>query len=49
LSAVIQDALKLVRKEMLKEELYQIQGYWSKKAKEKGILTEEDLKRYLKD
>jgi metal-responsive CopG/Arc/MetJ family transcriptional regulator len=47
LSAVIQDALKLSRKEKLKREFYQIQGYWSLKAKEKGILTEKDLKRYL--
>jgi len=47
LSAVIQDALKFSRKEKLKREFYQIQGYWSLKAKEKGILTEKDLKRYL--
>ncbi|MBM4351756.1 MAG: CopG family transcriptional regulator [Deltaproteobacteria bacterium] len=47
LSAVIQEALRLVRKEKLKKEFYQIQGYWSLKAKEKGILTEKDLKRYL--
>jgi len=48
LSAVIQDALKLSRKERLKRELLGMQGYWSKKAQEKGILTEDDLKRYLK-
>ena len=48
LSAVIQEALKLSRKEKLKKEFYQIQNYWSSKAKEKGILTEKDLKRYLK-
>ena len=47
LSAVIQEALKLSRKERLKREFYQIQEYWSLKAKEKGILTEKDLKRYL--
>ena len=47
LSAVIQEALKLSRKEKLKKEFYQIQNYWSLKAKEKGILTEKDLKRYL--
>jgi hypothetical protein len=29
-------------------EFYQVQNYWSSKAKEKGILTEKDLKRYLK-
>ena len=47
-SAVIQDALRLARKERLKEEFYQIQNYWSRKAKEKGVLTEKDLERYLK-
>ena len=47
LSAVIQDALRLARKERIKKEFYQIQGYWSRKAKEKGILTEKDLDRYL--
>jgi metal-responsive CopG/Arc/MetJ family transcriptional regulator len=48
LSAVIQDALRLARKERIKKEFYQIQEYWSRKAKEKGILTEKDLGRYLK-
>jgi len=47
-SAVIQDALRIARKERLKQEFYQIQNYWSRKAKEKGILTEKDLERYLK-
>jgi hypothetical protein len=47
LSAVVQDALKMLRKERLKNDFYQIQKYWSSKAKEKGILTEKDLKRYL--
>jgi len=48
LSAVIQDALRLARKERIKKEFYQIQDYWSRKAKEKGILTEKDLERYLR-
>jgi predicted transcriptional regulator len=48
LSAVIQEALKISRKEKLRKEFYQVQNYWSSKAKEKGILTEKDLKRYLK-
>jgi metal-responsive CopG/Arc/MetJ family transcriptional regulator len=47
LSAVIQDALRVARKERIKKEFYQIQDYWSRKAKEKGILTEKDLDRYL--
>jgi metal-responsive CopG/Arc/MetJ family transcriptional regulator len=48
LSAVIQDALRLARRERIKKEFYQIQDYWSRKAKEKRILTEKDLERYLK-
>ncbi|MBI5634459.1 MAG: ribbon-helix-helix protein, CopG family [Nitrospirae bacterium] len=46
-SAVIQDAIRFARKQRLKKELLDMQGYWSSKAKEKGILTESDLKRYL--
>jgi hypothetical protein len=48
LSAVVQEALRLSRKEKLKKEFYQSQNYWSSKAKEKGILSEADLKRYLR-
>ena len=48
LSAVIQDALRLARQERAKKEFREMQGYWSKKAKDKGILTEKDLERYLK-
>ena len=47
LSAVIQDALRLARKERMKKELKEMQGYWSRKAREKGVLTEEDLQNYL--
>lgn len=49
LSGVIQDALRLARVERRLQELRGTQGYWSRKAKEKGILTERDLKRYLKE
>ncbi len=45
LSAVIQNALRSARVERRLEELRGMQGYWSRKAKEKGILTERDLKR----
>ncbi|MDA8105700.1 MAG: ribbon-helix-helix protein, CopG family [Nitrospiraceae bacterium] len=48
LSAVIQDALRLARQERLKGEFRDMQGYWSRKAKDKGILTEKDLERYLR-
>ena len=47
-SVVIQDALRLAKRERLKKEFYRVQNYWSRKAKEKGILTERDLERYLK-
>ena len=48
LSAVIQDALRAARAARLKADLRGIQGYWSHKAKEKGLLTEKDLERYLR-
>ncbi len=47
LSAVVQDALRATRATRLKGELRGIQGFWSRKAKEKGILTNKDLARYL--
>jgi hypothetical protein len=49
LSAVIQDALRLSRQVRLQGELRSLQGYWSKKAKERGILTEKALERYLEE
>lgn len=48
LSAVIQDALRVARRDRLKREFHPAQDYWSRKAKEKGILTEKELVRYLK-
>ena len=48
-SAVVQDALRLARREYLKQEYKGMQSYWSTKAREKGILTEKDLRRYLND
>ena len=48
LSAIIQDALRLARKEKMKKEFQSMQGYWSQKARDKGILTEKDLERYLR-
>lgn len=47
LSAVVQDALRAARATRLKGELRGIQGFWSRKAKDKGVLTEKDLQRYL--
>lgn len=48
-SAVVQDALRLAYRDYLKREYAGIQGYWSMKARDKGILTEKDLRRYLSD
>jgi hypothetical protein len=48
ISAVVQDAIRASKKTRLKKEFYQIQGYWSGKAREKGILTEKELDDYLK-
>jgi len=47
LSGVIQDALRAARAARLEKELRELQGFWSQKAKERGVLTEEDLERYL--
>lgn len=48
-SAIVQDALRLANREHLKQQFSGIQGYWSMRARDKGILTEKDLKRYLAD
>ena len=48
LSAVVQDALRAARASRLEGELGALQGYWSRRAKERGILTEQDLERYLR-
>ncbi len=48
-SAVVQDALRMARREYLNQEYRGIQSYWSSKAREKGILTDKDLRRYLSD
>lgn len=46
-SAVIQEALRLAKRERLRQGFLTMQGYWARKAKEKGILTERDLSKYL--
>ena len=47
LSAVVQEALRKARSARLREELGALQDYWSRRAKERAILSEEDLRRYL--
>lgn len=49
LSAVIQDALRGARIDRRLQELRGIQGYWSRKARERGLLSERDLDRYLNE
>jgi metal-responsive CopG/Arc/MetJ family transcriptional regulator len=46
-SAVIEDALRKKRAASVWREFKASQNYWSRIAKEKGILTEADLRRYL--
>jgi hypothetical protein len=48
LSAVVQDALRESRSRRLGAEFRELQGFWSAKAKAKGILTERDLERLLR-
>jgi len=48
LSAVIQDALRLAGIKLRLQKLGDLHGYWSRRARAKGILSEQDLKRYLR-
>jgi predicted transcriptional regulator len=48
LSAVIQDALRQACIAWRLQELRGMQGYWSRKARDQGILTEQDLERHLR-
>ena len=48
LSGVIQDALRQAAIERRVQELRGVQAYWSRIARDKGILTESDLDRYLR-
>ena len=45
--AVSRDLVSENKHNRLEQEFKAIQGYWSKKAKAKGILTPRDLLRYL--
>lgn len=45
--AVLQDLVEEDRQKRLGQEFRDLQGYWSKKARVKGVLTIRDLKRYL--
>ena len=43
------DALRAQRAARLRDDLKTLQEYWSRQVKERGILTEEDLERYLRE
>ena len=47
LSAVVQDAMRAYRLSRVREEYRAVQAYWSKRAKDRGILNEKDLAQYL--
>lgn len=49
LSGVIQDALRSARIQRRQQDLRGIQGHWSRLARDRRILTESDLERYLRD
>lgn len=48
LSSVIEEALRQARIGRRLQELRGVQGFWSRKARERGLLTEQDLERYLR-
>jgi len=48
LSAVVQEALRSARTARLTRELHDLQDYWSRIARRRGILTESDLERLLR-
>jgi hypothetical protein len=45
--AVLQDLVAENKQNRIRQEYRAVQGYWTKKAKAKGILTARDLQRYL--
>ena len=47
LSGVIQEALRQARIGRRQQHLRGAQGFWSRKARQRGLLTEQDLERYL--
>ncbi len=49
LSTVIQGVLRLSRAARMKNGLRNLQDYWSRMAKQKGIMTEKDLERFLRE
>ena len=48
LSAVVQEALRGLKRSRQRGEFRELQGYWSERARAKGILTERQLQRLLR-
>lgn len=48
LSAVVQDALRALKRSRLRGEFRELQGYWSARARDKGVLSERELGRLLR-
>ena len=48
LSALVQGVLRKEAAAYLNDKLGTLQGYWSQRAKALGVVTEEDLRRYLR-
>jgi len=48
LSAVVQDALRALKRSRLRSEFRDLQGYWSTRARTKGVLSERELERLLR-
>ena len=48
LSAVVQDALRALTRSRLRAEFRELQGYWSARARDKGVLSERELRRLLR-
>ena len=48
LSAVVQDALRAMKRSRLRGEFRELQGYWSNRARVAGILSQRDLERLLR-
>jgi hypothetical protein len=49
ISSIVEDALRAARARRTFSEYREIQSFWSRKAREKGILTQRDLERYLRN
>src|SRR5271169_3782198 len=47
LSAVVQDALRAMKRSRLRAEFRELQGYWSARARDKGVLSERELERLI--